>query len=150
MIDVGYAGVIGARADRPRRDRRTGTCPSEGSLKACGPADAEGEIRERIQTNGRCESANERGDTYGPVAYLAYVPGYAVFGWSGKWDDLPAAHFTSIAVRPALRCSGSRSSGGASAGTRLAATLAVRLGRVPVHAVRLELEHERRDHAGAS
>src|SRR4030095_3695103 len=33
----------------------------------------------------------------GPVSYLSYIPGYAFFGWSGKWDDLPAAHFTSIA-----------------------------------------------------
>ena len=61
-----------------------------------GRADSEGEIRERIQTNGRCESANERGDTYGPAAYEAYIPGYAVFGWSGKWDRLPAAHATSV------------------------------------------------------
>jgi hypothetical protein len=72
--------------------------PVQGNLKACGPADAEGEIRERIQTNGRCESSNERGDTYGPVSYLAYVPGFLALGWSGKWDSLPAAHFTSIAL----------------------------------------------------
>jgi hypothetical protein len=31
------------------------------------------------------------------VAYESYLPGYAIFGWSGKWDTLPAAHFTSIA-----------------------------------------------------
>ena len=54
-------------------------------------------MRERIQTNGRCEAAIERGDTYGPVSYLAYVPAVAVFPWSGKWDSLPAAHATSIA-----------------------------------------------------
>ena len=54
-------------------------------------------MRERIQTNGRCEAAIERGDTYGPVSYLAYVPAVAVFDWSGKWDSLPAAHATSIA-----------------------------------------------------
>jgi hypothetical protein len=30
------------------------------------------------------------------VSYLAYVPGYLTLGWSGKWDTLPAAHFTSI------------------------------------------------------
>ena len=70
--------------------------PVQDSLKACGPADSEGEIRERIQTNGRCESSNDRGDTYGPVSYLSYVPGYLAFGWSGKWDSLPAAHATSI------------------------------------------------------
>ena len=34
------------------------------------------------------------GDTYGPVVYEAYLPGYALFGWSGQWDDLPAARFT--------------------------------------------------------
>ena len=73
-----------------------GHMPVQGTLKACGPADAEGEIRERIQTNGRCESSNDRGDTYGPVSYLAYVPGYLAFGWTGKWDDLPAAHATSL------------------------------------------------------
>jgi hypothetical protein len=70
--------------------------PVEDSLPPCGPADADGEIRNRIQTNGRCESANDRGDTYGPVSYLAYLPGYWIRGWSGKWDDLPAAHLTSI------------------------------------------------------
>jgi hypothetical protein len=30
------------------------------------------------------------------VAYESYIPGYLFFGWTGKWDDLPAAHFTSI------------------------------------------------------
>jgi hypothetical protein len=30
------------------------------------------------------------------VSYLAYVPGYLIFGWSHKWDSLPSVHFTSI------------------------------------------------------
>ena len=51
----------------------------------------------RIQTNGRCEKQNEHGDTYGPVAYEAYLPGYAFFGWKGENDPLHAAHFTAIA-----------------------------------------------------
>jgi hypothetical protein len=96
VIDVGYAGVIGAQRIVSGQSPY-GHFPVEGSRKPCGPADSEGEIRERIQANGRCESANERGDTYGPVAYLSYVPGYALFGWEGKWDDLPASHFTAIA-----------------------------------------------------
>ena len=76
MIDVGYAGVIGA--DRILDGQAPyGHMPVEDGLRACGPADADGEIRERIQSNGRCESANPRGDTYGPVAYLAYVPAVA-------------------------------------------------------------------------
>jgi hypothetical protein len=96
VIDVGYAGPIGAERI-VHGQSPYGNFPVEGDLKACGPADRNGEIRDRIQANGRCESANPNGDTYGPVSYLAYIPGYAFFGWSGKWDDLPAAHFTSIA-----------------------------------------------------
>src|ERR671938_245579 len=95
VIDVGYAGVIGAQRISAGQSPY-GHFPVEESLKACGPAAAEGEIRDRIQTNGRCESANPQGDTYGPVAYEAYLPGYWILGWSGKWDDLPAAHFTAI------------------------------------------------------
>ncbi len=96
VIDVGYAGVIGA--DRIVNGRAPyGNMPVEGLRRACGKADSEGEIRDRIQQNGRCESANPRGDTYGPVAYLAYVPALLIFGWSGKWDSLPAAHATAIA-----------------------------------------------------
>jgi hypothetical protein len=96
VIDVGYAGVIGAHRITHGQSPY-GHMPVERSLKACGPKGADGEIRERIQTNGRCESANERGDTYGPVAYEAYVPAYVALGWSGRWDKLPAAHATAIA-----------------------------------------------------
>src|SRR5215212_10198932 len=56
VIDVGYSGVIGA--DRISSGQSPyGHMPIEDSLKPCGPADSSGEIRERIQTNGRCESA---------------------------------------------------------------------------------------------
>jgi hypothetical protein len=97
VIDVGYAGVIGAHRIA-NGEMPYGHMPVQGKLKKCGEADAEGEVRERIQTNGRCESSNERGDTYGPVSYMAYLPGFWLLGWSGKWDALPAAHFTSIAI----------------------------------------------------
>jgi hypothetical protein len=122
VIDVGYSGVIGA-ARIWAGESPYNHFPVEGNLKACGKADSDGEIRERIQTNGRCESANERGDTYGPVAYEAYLPGFWALGWTGKWDDLPAAHFTSIAFDVAclllLALLGFRMGG-----TRMAATLA--------------------------
>jgi hypothetical protein len=96
VIDVGYSGIIGA--ERIAHGQAPwGHFPVEDDLKPCGPADAAGEIRDRVQTNGRCESANPQGDTYGPVAYESYLPGYGLFGWSGKWDTLPAVHFTSIA-----------------------------------------------------
>jgi hypothetical protein len=68
VIDVGYAGVIGANKllhDQP--------------------------------LYGNWPKDNSQGDTYGPVAYYAYVPFRAIFGWSGTWDDLPAAHAAAIA-----------------------------------------------------
>ena len=68
VIDVGYAGVIGA--DRLLHDK-----PLYGGW----PHD------------------NAQGDTYAPVTYYAYVPFRAIFGWSGFWDDLPAAHAAAIA-----------------------------------------------------
>jgi hypothetical protein len=37
-----------------------------------------------------------RGDTYGPVSYEAYAPFVALWGFSGAWDDLPAAHAAAI------------------------------------------------------
>jgi hypothetical protein len=67
VIDVGYAGVIGA-------DKLLHGKPLYGGW----PKD------------------NANGDTYGPVAYYAYVPFRWVFGWSGSWDDLPAAHAAAI------------------------------------------------------
>jgi hypothetical protein len=69
VIDVGYAGVIGA-------DR----------------------IADGHQLYGEGFSDDvERGDTYGPVAYLLYVPFEQAMPWSGRWDDLPAAHGAAIA-----------------------------------------------------
>ena len=96
VIDVGLAGVAGASRILDG-EAPYGNMPRGGDLEACGPADADGFVRDHIQTNGRCEAAIERGDTYGPVTYAAYVPGVLLFGWSGKWDSLPAARATSVA-----------------------------------------------------
>ena len=122
VIDVGFAGVVGAQRIA-NGEMPYGHMPEQGELEPCGPADAEGEIRERIQTNGRCEASNPRGDTYGPVSYLAYVPGYLVFGWTGKWDELWAAHATSL-LFDALCLIGLALVGRRHGGNRLAATLA--------------------------
>ena len=66
VTDVGYSGVIGAQriahGQAPYRHM-----PVEDARKACGPRDRDGRVVDRIQTNGRCEGADERGDTYGPV-----------------------------------------------------------------------------------
>ncbi|HET7573077.1 MAG TPA: hypothetical protein VFJ77_10485 [Gaiellaceae bacterium] len=121
VIDVGYSGVIGAERI-VHGQAPWGNFPVEEDLPACGPADAAGEVRERIQTNGRCETANPEGDTYGPTAYEAYIPGYLALGWSGKWDDLPAAHFASIAF-DLLTLLGLWLVGLRFGGSRLAATL---------------------------
>jgi len=122
VIDVGLSGVIGAQRIVEQGEVPYGQMPTDAG-KACGPADADGYVRERIQTNGRCESANERGDTYGPVSYLAYVPGVVAFGWSGKWDFLPAAHFTAI-LWDGLALLGMGLLGFRFGGARLGATLA--------------------------
>jgi hypothetical protein len=68
VIDVGYAGVIGA--DRlVDGDKLWGAFPED----------------------------NQHGDTYGPVNYAVYVPFEQVLPWGGSWDDLPAAHAAAIA-----------------------------------------------------
>jgi Glycosyltransferase family 87 len=69
VIDVGYAGVIGA-------DRIM---------------DGDG-----IYGEGFSQDVG-KGDTYGPLNYLLYVPFEQALPWSGRWDDLPAAHGAAIA-----------------------------------------------------
>jgi hypothetical protein len=67
VIDVGYAGVIGA--DRlVKGDRLYGEFPKD----------------------------NQHGDTYGPVNYDTYVPFELALPWHGRWDNLPAAHGAAI------------------------------------------------------
>ncbi len=68
VIDVGYAGVIGAN-----------------------------KLLHGQKLYGHWPSDNAYGDTYGPANYYAYVPFRGIFGWSGSWDDLPAAHAAAIA-----------------------------------------------------
>ena len=89
------------RETTTRCTRRTAARPPYGHFpletgEECGPADRNGRVVLRIQENGRCEGQNAHGDTYGPVTYQAYLPGYAIFGWKGKGDPLHAAHFTAI------------------------------------------------------
>ena len=122
VIDVGYASVIGAQRIVAQGEMPYGHMPTDEG-EECGPADSDGYVRERIQTNGRCESANGRGDTYGPVTYLGYVPGYLIFGWTGRWDSLPAAHFTAI-LFDLLALAGLALVGRRFGGNRLAVTLA--------------------------
>jgi hypothetical protein len=102
VIDVGLAGIDGAQRIAGEGESPYGHMPTDDG-KACGAADSDGYVREHIQTNGRCESSNGRGDTYGPVSYLGYVPAYALVGFDGKWNGgsstwsgLPAAHLTAL------------------------------------------------------
>ena len=70
VIDIGVAGVVGA--------------------------DRIGDSEE-LYDGDFSPGLNLRGDVYGPVNYLAYVPFEAAFPWDGEWDDVPAAHAASIA-----------------------------------------------------
>jgi hypothetical protein len=90
----------------------------------CGTRYADGTYSGYVQLNGRCETAIERGDTYGPAMYLSYVPGTAALGWSGRWDDLPAAHFTS-GLFDLLTAIGMAVFGWRLGGRRLAAAMAL-------------------------
>jgi hypothetical protein len=122
VIDVGYAGVIGA--DRLAHGVTPyGNFPVKDTGRPCGPATEDGDIGDWIQPNGRCESANPLGDTYGPMNYHAYLPGLGLFGWSGKWDSLPAVHFTTI-LFDLLAILGLAAIGFRFGGIRLAALLA--------------------------
>ena len=100
ILDVGYAGVVGA--DRLLNGSQPyGNMPtSQGT--PCAGRYANGDPIGYVQsTSGRCESPVSSGDTYGPAVYVAYMPFVALFGWSGLWDDLPAAHVAASRVRPA-------------------------------------------------
>ena len=96
ILDVGYAGVVGA-------DRLlNGTIPyghmpvAQGT--PCAGRYAGGDPIGYVQrTDHLCESPISSGDTYGPALYLSYVPFVAIFGWSGLWDSLPAAHVAACA-----------------------------------------------------
>ncbi|HUP32631.1 MAG TPA: hypothetical protein VM184_06310, partial [Gaiellaceae bacterium] len=57
VIDVGYSGVIGAHRIA-HGEMPYGNMPVEAGREPCGEPDAAGKIRDRIQTNGRCEHAN--------------------------------------------------------------------------------------------
>ncbi len=67
VVDVGYAGVIGAKR-----------------------------VVDGRPLYGGYPSDNEHGDTYGPVNYEAYVPFQQTFGGGSVWDDVPAAHAAAI------------------------------------------------------
>jgi hypothetical protein len=68
VIDVGYAGVVGA-------DRLAHGQP----------------VYDNFPQN------ISQGDTYGPANYIAYVPFERIWPWSGTWNDLPSAHAAAVA-----------------------------------------------------
>ena len=114
VIDVGYAGTVGA--DRVLRGQLPyGNFP-DSSGTPCGVKHLDGtsSAYRQAKQDGRCESPVANGDTYGPVNYAAYVPAVAVTGWTGRWDDLPASHGTSCHLRPRVRRRHGRRSAGAS------------------------------------
>jgi hypothetical protein len=137
VIDVGYAGVVGA--DRLiSGDTPYGTFPTRNGTP-CGLkyADGTSQAYRQATRGGRCESPIELGDTYGPVNYAAYVPAVALLGWTGLWDDLPAAHFTSV-LFDALCALGLLFAGRRLAGWRLGVSLAFAWAAYPFTAFALE------------
>ena len=108
VIDVGYAGVIGA--DRIAHGTTPyGTMPSE-----C----------------GNC-------DTYGPLNYLTYVPFELAQPWHGEWDSLSAAH-GAASLFDMLCLAGMFAIGWRVSGLRLGLALAVGWAAFPFTAFALE------------
>jgi hypothetical protein len=73
VIDVGLAGVIGA--DRLVKGE---------------------DVYSEDFSQGLPRNGDVRGDVYGPVNYLAYVPFEQAFPWSGKWDEVYAARAAAL------------------------------------------------------
>jgi hypothetical protein len=118
VVDVGYAGVAGA--DRLLDGRIPyGNMPKQ-TATPCGAKYADGTYSAYRQADGSCETPVEQGDTYGPAMYAAYVPFTAALGWSGRWDELPAAHGTAV-LFDALAALGLVAAGWRLGGRRLAA-----------------------------
>jgi Glycosyltransferase family 87 len=108
VIDVGYAGVIGADLIS-HGETPYGNFPTD-----C----------------GRC-------DTYGPLTYMLYVPFEAVMGFTGRWDSLPAAH-AAAAFFDLVAIAGMLVLGWRLAGWRLGAIMALAWAAVPWTAYSLE------------
>jgi hypothetical protein len=70
VIDIGVAGVIGANDITHGHELYAG---------AFSPG------------------VHLRGDVYGPINYLAYVPFELIWPWHGAWGSVPAAHAAAIA-----------------------------------------------------
>ncbi|KAA0274136.1 MAG: DUF2029 domain-containing protein [Acidobacteria bacterium] len=68
VIDIGFANVVGA-------DR---IVSGEGVY------------------DGSFTPLIDRGDSYGPLSYIAYVPFELIFPWGGGLEELPAAHAAAI------------------------------------------------------
>jgi hypothetical protein len=108
VIDVGYAGVIGA-------DRIAHGATPYGNM----PSDC-----------GSC-------DTYGPLNYIAYVPFELTQPWEGRWDDLGAAHGAAT-LFDILCVAGMFTLGWRIAGLRLGMGLALAWAAFPFTAYALE------------
>src|SRR6185436_15440714 len=68
VIDIGFANVVGA-------DRI---------------GDGQGVY------DGSFSPLIDRGDSYGPLSYIAYIPFEQLFPWGGGLEELPAAHAAAI------------------------------------------------------
>lgn len=108
VIDVGYAGVIGAH------QIVAGITPYGTFPASC----------------GHC-------DTYGPLTYIAVVPFEIAAPWHGTWDSLPAAHAAASAF-DVLCVVGLLVLGWRLGGTRLGIALATAWAAFPFTAYALE------------
>ena len=96
--------------------RRSSTSASPTSSAPTGSPTA------RASTTGSFSPLIDRGDSYGPLNYLAYVPFEQLFPWGGGLEELPAAHAAAIVFDLAvvgLLCLAGPAAAGRARGTRL-------------------------------
>ncbi len=122
VIDVGYAGVIGA-------DHIT--------------------HGQAVWGLNAFPSDNPFGDTYGPFNYYAYIPFELALPWHGAWDEPPRRPCRRDRLRPgdrrrALRARAPARRGPPRRHPRL------RLGRLPVHRLRAPVQLQRHSDRGAA
>ena len=126
VIDIGFANVVGA-------DRIAG---GDGVY------------------DGQFTTLIDRGDSYGPLSYLSYIPFEQLFPWGGGLEELPAAHAAAIVFDLAVvgllyLCRAPPPRGPRRPRPRDRARL--RLARLPLHAVRARRQRrQRRARRGAA
>ena len=130
VIDVGCAGVIGAQRIVQDGEMPYGNLPEDDGAE-CGAGRCQRRRPRPDPDEQPLRVVNGRGDTYGPISYMAYVPGYLAMGWTSS--GIPARCALHALFLDGFALLGLGAVGFRFGGARLGVTLRVRVGGVSVH-----------------